>query len=660
MALKGFIKGLLGGNDINDDFFVYDNIFSSDKYVSVILDGKCGVVKTNSWKEVVPCKYPDVWDVVFNYKYGSNICVLCLRTGKWIYLNSETWKEHYPCHEPYLYNYISSSNIAIIKKDNKYLFLNKSGEQIQSYAELHSGRETYLVRDQYSKWGILNKNTGNQIVPFIYDNVEWIVSTPFFFVLRNSKYGIIDSRSGAEVVPCKYDAYKECETGMLPICMDEKWGFLDRDTLEEKIPCVYQDVSVFCGDYAAVKQRGKWGSIDKKNRKIIPSKYLHVLPTPSGLFCVWESEYALEIVDSKGEVVYRVFSNSYDNVLSAIKKSGYCVKLRRHEFNSYLRTTLCYHEDFNLSKGCKVNEKPVSRGYENGKYGYYDGYEKVPCLYDKPVVRCAENLYRVVLRGKLLHYNALTEKEIKDFKYSVSPLNDSTIIIHKDGKSGLMSLRDMKESIPCVCEDYKRINDWSIAFKKNGKWGIFNSDGKPIIIKHTIVEDEKPKESRSANAKQDKPVTKAPKETTKSTDIDTLINASIIDGELSDKERKVLMKKAKLAGLDVDEFEILLDAKLYEVQSKEEKKAKKSKADQKIAKPKVEKKVAKSKEEKKTEKAKTEKKATKSKVEKDARAEKKEKVKAKTTEKPKSTRKVAKEEKKPIKKASTKVAKSKK
>jgi hypothetical protein len=142
--------------------------------------------------------------------------------------------------------------------------------------------------------------------------------------------------------------------------------------------------------------------------------------------------------------------------------------------------------------------------------------------------------------------------------------------------------------------------------------------------------------------------------------LDKLINAVIVDGIVTDKERSVIMKKAKAAGYDTDEFEIMLDAKLYEVQSKEDKKAAKSKQEKKTAKPKVEKKVAKLKEEKKAEKAKTEKKAAKSKVEKDARTEKKERVKAKTTEKPKSTRKVAKEEKKPIKKASTKVAKSKK
>ena len=49
-------------------------------------------------------------------------------------------------------------------------------------------------------------------------------------------------------------------------------------------------------------------------------------------------------------------------------------------------------------------------------------------------------------------------------------------------------------------------------------------------------------------------------------ELEQLINYALEDGVLTDKERSVLMRKAQEAGADLDEFEMILDAKLHEVQ----------------------------------------------------------------------------------------------
>ena len=51
-------------------------------------------------------------------------------------------------------------------------------------------------------------------------------------------------------------------------------------------------------------------------------------------------------------------------------------------------------------------------------------------------------------------------------------------------------------------------------------------------------------------------------------DLEKLMSAVLVDGVVTDKERSVLLKKAKAARYDTDEVEILLDAKLYEAQQK--------------------------------------------------------------------------------------------
>ncbi len=48
--------------------------------------------------------------------------------------------------------------------------------------------------------------------------------------------------------------------------------------------------------------------------------------------------------------------------------------------------------------------------------------------------------------------------------------------------------------------------------------------------------------------------------------IENLINLAITDGELTEKEKQILFKKAEAAGIDLDEFEMVLDAKLYDKQ----------------------------------------------------------------------------------------------
>lgn len=48
--------------------------------------------------------------------------------------------------------------------------------------------------------------------------------------------------------------------------------------------------------------------------------------------------------------------------------------------------------------------------------------------------------------------------------------------------------------------------------------------------------------------------------------IENLVNFALADGELTEKEKQILFKKAEEAGIDLDEFEMVLEAKLHEKQ----------------------------------------------------------------------------------------------
>lgn len=58
--------------------------------------------------------------------------------------------------------------------------------------------------------------------------------------------------------------------------------------------------------------------------------------------------------------------------------------------------------------------------------------------------------------------------------------------------------------------------------------------------------------------------------------MEQLIKAALVDGVLTEKEKQILFKRAQEQGIDLDEFEMVLDARLVELQKAEKEKAEKS------------------------------------------------------------------------------------
>lgn len=58
--------------------------------------------------------------------------------------------------------------------------------------------------------------------------------------------------------------------------------------------------------------------------------------------------------------------------------------------------------------------------------------------------------------------------------------------------------------------------------------------------------------------------------------IEALISAALADGTLTEKEKQILFKRAQAEGIDLDEFEMVLDAKLFELKKTESAQAEKS------------------------------------------------------------------------------------
>ena len=135
----------------------------------------------------------------------------------------------------------------------------------------------------------------------------------------------------------------------------------------------------------------------------------------------------------------------------------------------------------------------------------------------------------------------------------------------------------------------ENINIDSTAFPKDAQINFLDANSFP-------KRKRKPRGAKTIEAPKathvtDEPAVPAAKEEkTKETpkvvpvDMEKLIQAALADGVVTDKERAILIKKVKEAGGDVDEFEMLLDARIFEAGKKAEKTAPKP-AEKPVEKP---------------------------------------------------------------------------
>ena len=59
--------------------------------------------------------------------------------------------------------------------------------------------------------------------------------------------------------------------------------------------------------------------------------------------------------------------------------------------------------------------------------------------------------------------------------------------------------------------------------------------------------------------------------------IEQLISAALADGVLTEKEKQILFKRAQEQGIDLDEFEMVLDSRLFELEKAEIERVQKAK-----------------------------------------------------------------------------------
>lgn len=205
--------------------------------------------------------------------------------------------------------------MAPVRKNNKWGFINKSGEEVVKpiYDDVRGFSEGLASVKNNSKWGFINK-AGEEIVRPIYDFADGF-NEGLARVCENDKYGFIN-KEGEEVVKPIYDFACSFNEGIAPVRKNKKWGFINKAE-EEIVRPIYDCVYDFNEGLARVQKNGKYGFVNKEGKEIIYPDYDDIKVT-DGLalarrynewYIIDLKNFAYEVsIDLQGEIIKKQFS----------------------------------------------------------------------------------------------------------------------------------------------------------------------------------------------------------------------------------------------------------------------------------------------------------------------------------------------------------------
>lgn len=116
-----------------------------------------------------------------------------------------------------------------------------------------------------------------------------------------------------------------------------------------------------------------------------------------------------------------------------------------------------------------------------------------------------------------------------------------------------------------------KIGKWAFSSDELKVVNILNDEGEVMMFPNSFKDGVKINylgKKADKKTSDSKPAKESVAAKAATIDLEKLIQAALADGTVSDKERSILIKKVKEAGGDVDEFEMLLDARIFEATKK--------------------------------------------------------------------------------------------
>lgn len=480
---------------------VQDNIYNNycsikNKYdeVGVPSEGYRAFRKGNLWgfldknnKEIIPAKFTEVQAIknglalvtgasgtkipqtyIINI-YGTVVYdqiavwgedLMCVRqNGLWGYIDrnfKEKIKPQFEQGSPFKYD------MAIVKKGDKYGFINKDGKiiggdsgyrydaaklyQDNGLAEVTVGYRTYFIDKNGNEQKIVAAN-GDDAKPKSVEIIRDADAKKEMLVQSNKQ---------------KYDFVGDLNEGMRLVRSAGAYGFINQK--DDKVTdIVYQEAMDFSGGRAAIKLQDLWGFIDKNGLMVISPKYEQVkAPFKNGE----------ALVKQNGQYFYINLDGN------CIDKAGYTcpnnpVKQQMQNQSGAVPTPNnmqdIVNDEVTFQKGNKWGIKDV-----NGKEIMAAKFENRP-IFIAGVARVKQNGKWSFIRkdGKALKTAELYD-DAGDFSFGLAP-------VKRNGKWGYIDLNG-KEVIPLIYDEASPYINRRATVVKDGKPMIINLQGGTVEV----------------------------------------------------------------------------------------------------------------------------------------------------------------------------------
>lgn len=211
-----------------------------------------------------------------------------------------------------------------------------------------------IVKNEKSKYGLINISTKEVLLEPKYDKITYIPSSGDFLVESNKKVGII-SQNAKTKISISYDSIElmDSDTNLYVVKKDDKYGVIDIKE-NTKISIDYDQIGVDISKFEKndiknkyilaenlipVRKNQKWGLFDKKGNKVIDFEYdslgyiassnkdatnLLVIPDYNVIVVCKNKKYSL--INSSGELLFE--GMSFDDVYmtaSSTEKKYYII-----------------------------------------------------------------------------------------------------------------------------------------------------------------------------------------------------------------------------------------------------------------------------------------------------------------------------------------------
>lgn len=399
-----------------------------------------------------------------------------------------------------------SEGVAWVSLENKKeRLIDRSGKFLSElefdevfYAHFQKFPKNIAAVKQDNKWGFVNRKGEMEITPQ-FDRVEFGLFNGFMIVFKDSKYGYV-AENGSIIEP-QFVIANQFSEGLAAVSKDNKWGYIDQ-TGTFVIPPQYTNAFRFAHGVAWVFKGRVWGLIDKKGKPVSEPQFESVNEFSEGLAAVAivgeDFRYRWGYTDTTGKLVIPTKFTSAspfreglaqvttDDSTGFIDISGnfiYKHKISRNENPDY------YHE---ANDGDRFYQDGLVAVRKEGIWGYIDktGSWVIPPQFDG--VSGFSGGYAKVSAGaenKLLDKAGNTVWEGR-FNY-IAPASEDMANIREGNKWGFVNLRTGKTIPPQFNKAPNNLSDsvvWVVSNRYDSiyqyempKWGLIDKSGNYLI-----------------------------------------------------------------------------------------------------------------------------------------------------------------------------------